>query len=246
MKIRMSVESYKGGDGSSLSSMRCSQMILVYEMLENMGTKKITYKTIQEEASRRNLFGSTYAQSAIRTFFPLLKKIGFVNYDETFAANSCFTDLGTQFILACRALENVTDKTPHRNEIVARLKDIKRNAQRIGLINMYNNPEYKSHNMWVALKLLKELKVMDWNEFLYAIHYLEQGKTMDDIIDDIKSNKKKIDLIEFVGENDKALPSTSYTYIRGYLEEAGLISKVSPNESKLLEDADLFYTQIGM
>ena len=97
-------------------------------MLEKMGTSLISYIGIQEEADRLRLFGSTKAKSAIRTFFPLLKKINFVNYDDSFAANTCFTELGKQFVLACRALNNVTDETPHKEEIISRLQNIKRNA----------------------------------------------------------------------------------------------------------------------
>ena len=246
MKILLSVESYKGVDGSSLSSKRCSQMVQVYEMLEEMGTKMISYVEIQEEAARRSLFGKTQAKSAIRTFFPLLKKLDFVDYDGEFAANMCFTELGTQFVLACRALENVTNDTPHKDEIVARLNSIKRSAQKKGLINMYNDPEWINHNMWIALKLFKVFRMIHWNEFLYTLYNIEKGKTIDDIIADIRNNKKKIDAIEFVNEYDEPLPNTCYSYIRSFLEEAGLIHKVSSLESKLSDEADLFYSQIGL
>lgn len=246
MNIVLSVESYKGVDGSSLSPTRCSQMVQVYEMLEEIGTKFTSYVDIQEEAARRRLFGSTQAKSAIRTFFPLLKKLDFVDYDGTFAANRCFTELGTQFVLACRALENVTDDTPHKDEIISRLKNIKKNAQRKGLINMYNDPEWKSHNMWIALRLLKEFRILHWNEFLYTLHYLEIGKTIEDAIARIKEDKRKIDSILFLNEEGDILPNTCYSYLRSFLEEAGLIAKVSSLESKRLDDADIFYSQIGM
>ena len=246
MNIKLSVDSYKGVDGSSLSQVRCSQMVQVYEMLEEMGTKVTTYIDIQEEAARKRLFGKTQAKSAIRTFFPLLKKIHFVNYDGSFAANTCFTELGTQFVLACRALENVTDETPHRDEIMSRLQSIKRNAQKKGLINMYNDPEWKSHNIWIALKLLKEFRLLHWNEYLYTLHYLEIGKTIEEAIEQIKIDKKKIDSTIFLNEKSEILPNTCYSYLRSFLEEAGLISKVSSLESKLLEDSDLFYSQIDL
>lgn len=246
MNVVLSVESYKGVDGSSLSPTRCSQMVQVYEMLEEMENKHTSYVEIQEEAARRKLFGETQAKSAIRTFFPLLKKLDFVDYDGTFAANRCFTELGTQFVLACRALENVTDETPHKDEIIARLKNIKKNAQREGLINMYNDPEWKSHNMWIALRLLKEFRIIHWNEFLYTLHYIEIAKTVEEAIARIKEDKRKIDSIVFLNEEGKILPNTCYSYIRSFLEEAGLISKVSPLESKLLDEADLIYSQIGM
>ena len=246
MRIKLSVESYKGVDGSSLSPTRCSQMVQVYEMLENMGTTITTYVGIQNEADRRKLFGKTQAKSAIRTFFPLLKKIDFVDYDGNFAANKCFTELGTQFVLACRALNNVTDNTPHKEEIISRLKSIKRNAQQKGLVNMYKDPEWKSHNMWIALRLLKEFKILHWNEFLYTLHCIETGKTIEYSIIKIKADKKKIDNIEFLNDDDEALPNTCFSYLRSFLEEAGLITKVSPLESKLLDDSHVFFSQIGM
>lgn len=170
----------------------------------------------------------------------------FVEYEGTFAANMCFTELGTQFVLACRALENVTDDTPHKDEIVSRLKSIKRNAQKKGLINMYNDPEWKSHNMWIVLRLLKVFGILHWNEFLYTLHYIEIGKTIEEAIARIKEDKRKIDSIIFLNEEGNILPNTCYSYLRSFLEEAGLIAKVSPLESKLLDDADLFYSQIGM
>ncbi|MBQ8702515.1 MAG: hypothetical protein IJ549_07115 [Prevotella sp.] len=246
MNIVLSVDSYKGVDGSSLSPTRCSQMVQVYEMLDNLGSKVITYVYIQEEAERRKLFGSTQAKSAIRTFFPLLKKLHFVSYDGSFAANMCFTELGTQFVLASRALENVTDETPHKDEIIARLDSIKRNAQRKGLVNMYNDPEWKSHNIWIALKLLKEFKTIHWNEFLYTLHCIEMGDAIDNAIEKIKKDPNKIDAITFLNENGEVLPNTCYSYIRSFLEEAGLISKVSKVRSKLLEEGETFYSQIGM
>ena len=39
MKISLSVETYKGVDGSSLSKARCNQIIKVYEMLEQFGVR---------------------------------------------------------------------------------------------------------------------------------------------------------------------------------------------------------------
>ncbi len=244
MKVKLSVESYKGVDGSSLSPTRCSQMVQVYDMLEEMGAKLTTYVGIQEEAQRLRLFGKTQAKSAIRTFFPLLKKLDFVDYEGTFAANMCFTELGTQFVLACRALENVTDNTPHKDEVIARLKSIKRNAQTKGLVNMYNDPEWKSHNIWIVLKLLKELKKLHWNEFLYTLHIIEIGKTIDDAIVEIRENKERIDNIVFLNEDNRVLPNTCYSYLRSFLEEIGIISNISSLESKLLDDSDLLYSQI--
>ena len=62
----------------------------------------------------------------------------------------------------------------------------------------------------------------------------------------IKENQKKIDSITFLNENGEKLPNTCYSYIRSFLEEAGIISKVSKTKSKLLEEGETFYLQIGM
>ena len=187
-KIKLSKDSYKGVDGSSLSSTRCSQIVRVYEMLEKIGAKQISYINIQNEAERLKLFGNTKAKSAIRTFFPLLKKIGFVEYDDLFSANKCFTNVGIQFVAACRALENVTNDTLHKDEIINRLNCIKQDTQCIGLLNMYKNPEWKNHNIWIVLKLLKEFRIIHWSEFLYTLHLLEEGFSVEDAIVDIKKN----------------------------------------------------------
>ena len=109
---------------------------------------------------------------------------------------------------------------------------------------MYNDPEWKSHNMWIVLRLFKELRIVHWNEFLYTLYCLEEGRTIEDAISDIKDNKKKIDSIEFVNDKNEVLPNTCYSYLRSYLEESGLIVKVSSLESKLLDEAELFYSQI--
>ena len=58
---------------------------------------------------------------------------------------------------------------------------------------------------------------------------------------DIKVDKS---LFEFVNDKNEVLPNTCYSYLRSYLEESGLIVKVSSLESKLLDEAELFYSQI--
>ena len=246
MNITLTVDTYKGVDGSSLSSIRCNQIVQVYEMRELLGNKLLTYIDIQEEAQKQQLFGETNAKSAIRTFFPLLKKIGFVNYDDTFRANECFTELGILFVLACRAINNVSDKTPHKDIVLERLVNIKQCAQKQGLVEMYLNKEYENHNMWVALKLLKAFTIINWNYFLYALHCLEIGFSLDDAIEEIKKVKDQIDTITFVNEEGEKLPNTCYSYIRSFLEEAGIIKKVGSKESALVNPSDKIFTIITL
>lgn len=244
MNITLSVDTYSGVDGSSLSATRCHQIVKVYEMLQVFGKKNMTYIEIQDEAQNAKLFGDTNAKSAIRTFFPLLKKIGFVNYDDSFRSDECFTELGTKFVLACRALENVTDDTPNKKEVISRLEDIKQCIQKEGLAIMFLNKDYEKHNMWVALKLLKVYGTINWNAFLYALHCLETGFSLDEAIDEISKNKSMIDSINFVNEKGAILPNTCYSYIRSFLEETGLTRKINSRECMLTSPADKLFTII--
>ena len=246
MKIPLAVETYKGVDGSSLSSTRCSQIVRVYEMLEEFGDEPITYVGIQELAESQKLFGSTAAKNAIRTFFPLLKKLDFVNYDGEFPANKCFTEFGTQFVLVCRALENVKDDTKNKKELVAKLTHIKHSIQKQGLINMYNNPAYKNHNMWLALKLLQRFRVIHWNEFLFLLHCKEVGKPTEEALDEVARLKDKIEEYEFVNEKEDPLPNTCYSYLRSFLIEAGLIESLNSSISTVTDEADEFFHAIKL
>lgn len=246
MKIPLALESYKGVDGSSLSSARCSQIVRVYEMLEDSGDEPITYVGIQELAESQKLFGSTAAKNAIRTFFPLLKKLDFVNYNGEFPANKCFTELGTQFVLVCRALEKVSDETKRKNEVIVKLTHIKHSIQKQGLINMYNNPTYSNHNMWLVLKLLQRFRVIHWNEFLFLLHCKEVGKSTEEAFDEIGRLKDQIEDFEFVNEKEDPLPNTCYSYLRSFLIEAGIIENLNSTISTVTEEADEFFHAINI
>lgn len=246
MKISLSVDAYKGVDGTSLSKARCNQIIKVYEMLEEFGNDSITYVGIQELAESQKLFGSTAAKSAIRTFFPLLKKLEFVIYDGTFAANKCFTTLGTQFVLTCRAINNISDETPNSKEILARLHHIKRNIQKEGILNMRNNPSYSNNNLWLALLLFKRCRVIHWNEFLYLLHCKEYGEDINESLNDISKLKDEIEEYEFVNEKGDNLPNTCYSYLRSLLTETGIIENLTPSISSVTEEADEFFHALNL
>lgn len=241
MKIPLSVDTYKGVDGSSLSPTRCGQIVKVYEMLEEFGNETITYVGIQELAESMRLFGSTAAKSAIRTFFPLLKKLDFVNYEGEFPANKCFTETGTKFVLVCRAIDNVADENKDNKSVIKHLVHIKQSVQKQGLVNMYNNPAYEGHNMWIALKLLQRFRVIHWNEFLYMLYCKENGKAIEDSLNEVAKLKNEIEDFEFVNEKETILPNTCYSYLRSFLIEAGLIENLNSSISTLTDEADEFF-----
>lgn len=246
MIINLPLDTYKGVDGSSLSDTRCQQIVQVYKMLEDMGTTNISYRYIQEEAERRKLFGFTNAMSAIRTFFPLLKKLHFVDYGESFRADNCFSDLGKQFVLACRALQNVSTEIPNRGQFIARMENVKSNCIKQGLVFMNNDPDYINHNIWVALKLFKELNSVHWNFFLYTLYKKDIGCTETEIIIDIREHADDICKIEFLKDNNDPLPNTCYAYIRSLLEEAGIIVLGTNNYYCLTVDGASFINHINV
>lgn len=246
MKISLSVDTYKGVDGSSLSHPRCTQIVKVFEMLEAFGSEMITYVGIQELAESQKLFGTTGAKSAIRTFFPLLKKLNFVNYDGEFPSNKCFTDLGHQFVLVCRALDNISDAIKNQDEVRDKLLNIKRNIQKQGLINMLSNPAYEKHNIWNAIKLLHRFRVIHWNEFLYMLHCLEFNKSVEEALTEISRKKEDIEEYEFVNEKGNALPNTCYSYLRSLLLETGLIENLSSTISSVTEEGEEFFHAIKL
>jgi hypothetical protein len=149
MKVIIKKSSYKGADGSSLSDERCQQFVKLHDCCASLGEKKISYKELQEIAEEKKLYGATQAGNAIRTFAPLLLKLGFVEYNNgIFAANSFFTKDGKTFIKILKAY--FVAKQTSNTYLVSQLKVAKQDIQRLGLYNMYLNPNFKTHNIWLA------------------------------------------------------------------------------------------------
>lgn len=249
MQITLKKETYKGGgDGSSLSYTRCCQIVQVYDMLEQMGDTYTSYVEIQHNANNCKLFGDTGADSAIRTIFPLLRKIGFVKYDETFMANRCFTKLGKAFALTCRAYNNAFNSATKDNDVIAKLLDLKKNIQRQGLLFMYQNSECSNHNMWIALKLLQEFKTIHWNYFIYALYLNEKKYSINEVIEAIRIQSNDIKEAIFKNEKDKELANTIFSYVRAFLEECDLISSTSSKskDSTLTKDGLEFLSIIEL
>ena len=149
-----------------------------------------------------------------------------------------------KLVFTSRALFNIREDTPHKEEIERKLKNVRIMIIRQGLINMNQDPDYSNHNIWIALKMLFALDKLHWNEFVYMLYRLDSDYPFDDTIQDIKKRKEEIDEMEFLKENGTPLPNTCYSYIRSLLEEALLIENAGKNTSKIIDKSDTFYTQL--
>ena len=230
----MPVSYYKGSDGSSMTETRCAQTVLLYGMLMAMPDEPITYKEIQLEAERQKLFGETKAQSAIRTFFPLLVKLGFTQVYDNIKPKNVFTKEGVDFVIAVTALQ----KAGHidDNDIKNGLIKIYQTLLQRGLVHWFNYGSEKEHNIWLALDLFGKLEVLDWGEFLYAVFLWHKSVNLDDIIREIILNRNNGITYSFTNTEGEKLPSTSYCYIRALLEEAGIIEKINTGTDKVTID----------
>lgn len=248
MKVTIKKSSYRGADGSSLSDERCVQFIKLYDCCALLGDEKITYKRLQEIAEEKKLFGSTQAGNAIRTFAPLLYKLGFVDYSsDSFSANSFFTKDGRTFIEILKAYFTARNTT--NTYLVNQLKAAKQDIQRLGLHNMYLNPSLKTHNIWLALGVIQTIGDICWDEFGYLVKLVkEDGYSINKAIELLEEEQEKETEFEYVKEDGKALPNTFYSYIHSFLLEAGIIYDPAGGKgySKVCDEAEDFLELINI
>lgn len=230
MRITLNKDCYRGSDGSSLSDTRCEQMVLLYDMLEGIPDEFVTYKQIQAYAVKCSLYGTAKADSVIRTYFPLLCKLGFArNEDDYQKTSDVFTDTGNQMILLYRAMAGA--KEVNNQEVVDRLYGIKAGLIQLGIKFWFNTESEKDNNIWLALDLFGKMNTLDWDEFLYAVYLWHKGSNTADIISAIINNRNNGEDYEFFKEDGRPLPDTTYTYIRALLIEGSIIRNVNPRTS---------------
>lgn len=248
MKVTIKKTSYRGTDGSSLSDERCLQFIKLYDCCMSLGDKMISYKRLQEVAEEKKLFGTTQAGNAIRTFAPLLFKLGFVDYsNDSFAAKSFFTQDGITFIEILRAYFSA--KTTGNIYLINQLKSAKQDIQRIGLHNMFLNPSLKTHNIWLALGVIQTTGDICWDEFGYLVKLVrEDGYSINQAIELLEKEQEKETVYTYYKEDGKALANTFHSYIHSFLLEAGIIYDPSGGKgySKICDEAEEFLELINI
>lgn len=209
-------------DGSSLSSDRCSQIMSVFDMCESLGSRHVSYREIQDMAVANKIFGDAKADSVIRTICPLLKKIGFVDYPDNheFKANSFFTDLGKSFVKTIAALEKAEQLD--NKDAISKIDTARQYHLLLGIDNLAKS-EYRNHNILLALEILKREKIIYWNELLYFLYNLQNGKSLADAIVEANYNRLNNETYEYVNTKGSPIANTTYSYVRSFLIEAGVI-----------------------
>lgn len=240
MKITLNRDYYKGSDGSSLSDSRCEQLVLVYDMLKTLPQDVVTYRQIQDSAVATLLFGNSQADAVIRTFFPLLRKLGFAHYDGQVKTCDVFTNTGRQLILLYKAMTDA--RTLNRQDILNRLYDVKAKIIQLGIMSWHSTDSEKDNNIWISLYLFSKLDTVDWDEFLYGVYLWHNGES--NIINEITSNRRLGVDYTFFKEDGKPLPDTTYTYIRALLQEAHLINNISSRTSVITREGSDFISSI--
>lgn len=223
-------------DGTSLSEDRCAQIYKVAELCDNIGGTFTTYKDLQKKADEEKIFGTTKADSLIRTVFPLLKKLGFVSYPDNskFQACSLFTPIGKSFLLVIEARRKANELREAKavEKITLALEKI----LQLGIYNMANS-SFSHHNILLAIEILKLEKEIIWNEFLYVASLAKSGKSLKEVMTMVRNFREKKEPFEYFNRKGSPVANTAYSYVRTFLNEAGIISNGKSSYSTLNSEA---------
>lgn len=240
--MKVTVSNYST-DGSSLSEERCTQIGLVYDLCDRLGDRLSSYKDIQNRAVEEQIFGSAKADSVIRTIFPLLKKLGFVSYPENgeFKASSFFTNTGKSFIFALEAMEEA--KSLNEEAAIAEVRGAIEMIMQLGISNLATS-EYKSHNILLAIEILRHEREIYWNEILYILSLVQTGIPISSAIEKAKDFRGTDEVFEYFNTKGTDIKNTAYSYVRSFLAEAGIITSGKGMYSKLNPNAFEFINSL--
>lgn len=221
MRITLNSSTYSGVAGSSMSETRCEHTLILYRFLKSHAT--LSYTDVRRESVKENLYKS---ESVLRTFCPLLKELGYVSYgpNEPF----CFTTDGELLVRILMAQENteLLEDSDLKNSVNSKLEDAKARVVELGILNMNKSDEpiCREHNIWVVLKIIKELGTIHWNEFFLALKVFKEDKlTMEDFKSQISQNRSNGVEYDTYNENGQPVADTQWSYIKSLLKEANLI-----------------------
>ena len=249
MDIKLRYPLYNA-DGSSFSDTRCEQICDVFDMTQKYHNTTITYRGLQELATKNEIFGKSgfdQTASAIRTIFPLLKKLGLiVDYDEVkdFKASDFFSPKGKAFVLTHKALmqAQVIDNKP----LVRECEEAKSAILRDGIKYMFERGDYLDHNIWLALTFFKFQGEIIWKEFLYIVFLYDSGLGINEIANKLQENRSKSVEYRYITLEGREIKSTSYSYLKALLIEAGIVRDSQKGISNTTTKGYEFLNQIQL
>lgn len=209
---------------SAISEERCVHYTQLYEFAKEHFTDAFTYKALQVESAKHTNIGG----SAIRTFIPMFKLLGFVNYEDHYFT---YTKDGDLFYMIQRTLMD-TRKSNHPNKqaVIEELEEARLSLFWKGTLNMLQCDDTNSKKLKVMLQLLNDLHELRWDEYLYAIDSLanDDSLSIQDVASDLLSNRKKDTVYNFFIHNKSTnkfdpLPSTATSYLKSLLLNNKLI-----------------------
>lgn len=249
MNIRLEYPLYNA-DGSSFTLTRCNQICDVYDMTMKSANFITSYRGIQELATENNIFGTigfTQTASAIRTIFPILKKLGLIiAYDEVkeFKIYDFFTSKGKAFVLTHKAL--VKAQEIENKPLIHECEDAKSAILRDGIKYMFDRGSYPEHNIWFALTYLKYQKQIIWKEFLYMVYLYNKGYGLLEIEKQIQKNRDINIQYNYVSTDGAEIKSTSYSYLKALLTEAEIVKEYQKGVSVTTYKGYDFLNQLNL
>lgn len=236
MEVRLRYELYNA-DGSSFTSTRCEQICDVFDMTTKYGDTIISYRLLQELASENNVFGAIgfdHTASAIRTIFPILKKLGLIIDYETikdFKSVDFFSTKGKAFVLTHKALMKA--QALENEPLIKECEDAKSAILRDGIKTMYERGSYNEHNIWFALTFLKDKECIVWKEFLYMVYLNDAGFSTTEIESKLQENREKGVEYDYRSTEGREIRSTAYSYLKALLNEADVIQDLHKGISNI-------------
>ena len=243
MRINLDSSTYSGVAGSSMSDTRCEQTLALYRFVKSHPA--LSYTEVRRQTVNERLYKS---ESVLRTFCPLLRELGYVTYgpNESFQ----FTQDGELLIRILMAQEKTAqlEDSSTKTSVNEKLQDARARVIELGILNMNRSDEdiCREHNIWMVLKIIKELGSIDWGEFFLALKVFKEDKsTMDDFKTQITRNRHRGVEYQTYNEEGQTVADTQWSYIRSLLKEANLIYDIK-KKSEFTTEGKEFVNKITL
>ena len=210
--------------GSVLSNDRCMHYVQLYRFAASHFTSDFTYSKLREESEKNNVLSN----GAIRTFIPIFKGLGFVDYES--GGLFSFKEDGHLFYHIQSALMAAKDLDEKRDAVCALLEDAKFRLILKGLVFLYKLDDDNSRKFQIIIQLLNRFNEVSLSEYLYAVNYSLENDTLDfdklnDIIQECRNSGHIEDVYSWNSRAEQYEPTkdTATSYLKDLLRTARLI-----------------------